>query len=257
MAMKSKLTEAQIQKQKASDAVTYKVMAALFLLFFAILALQKLDNFYNTIAGYELLYPLTLWFLIGGLSAAVICGVLLLILKHAAARFLLPWGIGIGLMVSATAFAMRTTMTDDFPLLYLLCGALLILYIIFQLYRWEFFLFSAVTFAAGGSFYQFSRGVGFNLFSYVTLAVPVLIWALCCGACFLAAKNGGCLKLGKLMYRLFPAKHSPLLVYIAAAFWLICALAVFFLGSSFAYFCMFAAIAVEFIAAVYYTVQLR
>ena len=255
--MKSKLTEAQIQKQKASDAVTYKVMAALFLLFFAILALQKLDDYYNTIGGYDALYPLTRWFLIGGLAAAVVCGVLLFILKHPAARLLLPWGIGIGLMISATAFAMRTTMTDDFPLLYLACGALLILYIVFQLYRWEFFLFSAVTFAAGGSFYQFSRGVGFNLFSFVTLAVPVLIWVLCCGACLLAARNGGCLKLGNQTWRLLAPKSTPLPVYIAAAFWLICAVAVFFLGSSFAYFCMFAAIAVEFIAAVYYTVQLR
>ena len=189
MAMKSKLTEAQIQKQKASDAVTYKVVAALFILFFAIMSLQKLDNYYNTIGGYEQLYPLTGWFLIGGLVTAVICGALLFILKHPVARLLLPWGVAIGLMVSVTTFAMRTTMTDDFPLLYLICGALLVLYIIFQLYRWEFFLFSAVTFAAGGAFYQFSRGVGFNLFSYLTLAVPVVIAVLCCGCTFLAAKQ--------------------------------------------------------------------
>ena len=255
--MKSKLTEAQIQKQKASDAVTYKVVAALFLLFFSILALQKLDNYYNTIGGYELLYPTTQWFVIGGIAAAVICGVLLFILKHPAARLLLPWGIAIGLMLAATAFAMRTTMTDDFPLLYLTCGALLILYIVFQLYRWEFFLFSAVTFAAGGGFYQFSRGVGFNLFSFATLAVMVLIWALCCCCVFLAMKNKGSLKLGKQTWKLFSPKASPLPVCIVAAFWLICAVAVFFLGSLFAYYCMFAAIAVEFIAAVYYTVQLR
>ena len=90
MAMKSNMTETKIQKQKASDAVSYKVMAALFLLFFIILGLQKIGDVYDTIGGFEQLYPLTIWGLIGGLAAAVICAALLFILKHSVARLLLP-----------------------------------------------------------------------------------------------------------------------------------------------------------------------
>lgn len=252
-----KLTEAQIRKQKAADAVTYKVVIALFLLFFSILSLMKLDDYYNTIAGFDRLYPLTLWALIGGLVVAAACAVLLALLKKPVARLLLPWGIGIGIVTSLTAYFMRTTMTDDFPLLYLLCGALLILYIIFQLYRWEFFLFSAVTFVAGCGFYQFSRGVGFNLSSFAVLGVLLVVCVLACGCVLIASRNKGKLILGKINYKMFSPNFNTLPVYLAAAFWLVCAVAVFFLGSLFSYYCMFAAIAAEFIAAVYYTVQLR
>ena len=218
---------------------------------------MKLDNYYNTVAGFSLLYPLTVWALIGGLAVAVVCAVLLAVSKKPAARLLLPWGIGIGLVISLTAHFMRTTMTDNFPMLYLLCGTLMILYIIFQLYRWEFFLFSAVTFAAGCGFYRFSRGIGFNLSSIAVLGVLLVVCVLACGCMMLASKNKGKLILGKINYKMFSPKFTPLPVYLAAAFWLVCAVAVFFLGSMFAYYCMFAAIAAEFIAAVYYTVQLR
>ena len=44
---------------------------------------------------------------------------------------------------------------------------------------------------------------------------------------------------------------------ITCAVWLVCFLACLLLGATFAYYCMFAAIAFELIAAVYYTFQLK
>lgn len=257
MTTKKNMTEEKRLKQKASDLVTYKVTAGLALLFLSIVALKKLGAYYETLAGFDVLYPLTLWAILGGLVFAAACTALLIAVRKPAVRALAPWGIGLGVMVALTAYCMRTTYTDDFTLLCLICGALLVLYVIFQLYRWEFFLFSAATFMAGSAFYQFSRGIGFNLDTLIVLVLLVVVQAACFLCAYAAGKNKGTLKLGKLRLQLFPSKANPMPIYIAAAFWLVCAAAVLFLGSLFSYYCMFAAIIVEFIAAVYYTVQLR
>ena len=44
---------------------------------------------------------------------------------------------------------------------------------------------------------------------------------------------------------------------MVCALWLVCLLLCYVLGASFAYYCMFAAIAFELVAAVYYTFQLK
>lgn len=257
MTTKKKLTEEKLRKQKAADAVSFKVTAALVLLFASIIVLKRLAGYYETLGGFDTLFPMTLWAIIGGLIFSAMCVVVLLAVKNTAARLIAPWGIGLGIMVSLTAFFMRNTYTDDFPLLYLISGAIFVLYIIYQLYRWEFFLFSVATAMAGGAFFQFSRGVGFNLHSYIVLAVLVLTLAGCFLLTLAASKNKGKFVVGKLKLPILSAKSNPMPIYIAAALWLVCGIAVLFLGSEFAYYCMFAAIIAEFIAAVYYTVQLR
>ena len=268
MATKNKTPiDSRSRRQKAADAVTYKVTAALFLLFLSIVALKKLSGFYETIAGFDLLYPASLWLMLGGIVLAVVCAALVFSLRKPVVRFLAPWGIGIGFMVSLTSYAMRTTYTDDFSLLYVICGALLVLYIIFQLYRWDFFLFSVTTFLAGATFYLFSRGS-----SALTRAVVLLVLLVIAKLIGLitykditkakdkpmACKDDkGRLRVGRLLYPMFSPRFNPLPIYIGAAFWLVCAVAVLFLGPLFSYYCMFAAIVAEFIAAVYYTIQLR
>ena len=257
MTTKKIVSEEKLRRQKAADLVSYKVVAALVLLFLSISALKKLSVYYETLNGFDTLYPLTLWGIIGGLVLAAVCTALLLTVRKPAVQFLTPWGIGLGVVTALTAYCMRTTFTDDFTLLYLICGGLLVLYVIFQLYRWEFFLFSAATFVAGGAFYQLSRGFGFNLDTIAVFAVLILVQAACFLCAYTAGKNKGRLTLGKLRLQILSQKSTPMHICIAAAFWLICAVAVLFLGALFSYYCMFAAIIVEFIAAVYYTVQLR
>lgn len=256
MTTKKIVSEEKLRKQKAADLVSYKVVAALVLLFLSISALKKLGVYYETLNGFDTLYPLTLWGIIGGLVFAAVCAALLIIRKPVV-RFLAPWGIGLGVMTALTAYCMRTTFTDDFTLLYLICGALLVLYMIFQLYRWEFFLFSAATFTAGITFYQLSRGFAFDLDTVAVFVILILVQAACFLCAYTAAKNKGRLTRGKLSVQIFSKKSNPMHICIAAAFWLVCAFAVLFLGPLFSYYCMFAAIIVEFIAAVYYTVQLR
>ena len=57
--------------------------------------------------------------------------------------------------------------------------------------------------------------------------------------------------------RIFGKGSAPLLILGVNGLWLLCTVAVLILGSLFAYYSMFAAIAVEFIAAVYYTFKLN
>lgn len=257
MTTKKNLTEEKLRKQKAADLVTFKVTGALVLLFLCVVVIKKLGGFYETLAGFDALYPLTLWFIVGGLVLAGICAALLLSVSNSTVRFLTPWGIGFGFIAALTAFFMRKTFTDDFTLLTLICGALLVLYIIFQLYHWELFLFSTATFTAGLAFYQFSRGVSFHADSIIVLLIVLAVQALCFAVAYTAAKHKGRLKFKKLRVQILSPKANPMPVYIVAAFWVVCAIAVLFLGALFAYYCMFAAIIIEFIAAVYYTVQLK
>ena len=74
---------------------------------------------------------------------------------------------------------------------------------------------------------------------------------------FLCAKNHGKLNLGSRMLRLFPDGFNPLLFYFICVLWAVVLAACLIFGSGFAFYAMFAAIAVELIGAVYYTFQLK
>ena len=81
--------------------------------------------------------------------------------------------------------------------------------------------------------------------------VLVLLTALLCG------RNKGSLVLGKRTYCVFPKSFTPLLLYITCLIWFACFVLCLILGPAFAYYCIFAAVAYELIAAVYYTFQLK
>lgn len=258
MATNKNLSEEKLRKSKDDNAVVYKVMVALFLLCGALFGLRYLRRYYATVGGFSVLYDLTPWIILGGLAAAVIAAVVLAVWRRkTAVRLVFPWVLIMGLLVSVTGLTMRTSWVDNFPLLYFLCAAVLVQYIIFQLYRWEFFLVSLSTVTAGGLFFGYSSGFALNSKSvtlFVVLMVVLTGTALC--AC-LASHRKGRLIFGRHSFAMFPPKFNPIFIYIVDVLWFLCTIAVLFLGSLFAYYCMFGAIAVEFIAAVYYTFQLN
>lgn len=257
MATNKHMTEEKLRKSKDDNSVVYKVMIALVLLCGALFALRSLRRYYATVGGFSALYDLTPWIMVGGLALAVISAVLLAVWKKPAVRLIFPWILVLGLLTAVTGLTMRTSWVDNFPLLYFLCVAVLLQYVIFQLYRWEFFLVSLSTVAAGGLYFGYSSGFAMNAKSivlFVALMVVLIGTALCA---FLAARRKGKLVIGKHSYAMFSSKFNPIFIYIVDVLWLCCTVAVLFLGSLFAYYCMFGAIAVEFIAAVYYTFQLN
>ena len=245
------------RKSKSDSAVVYKVMLALLLLCASILALRSLRAYYGTIGGMELLDPLTLWIAAAGGSGVLVCAVLLAVWKRKVVRAVLPWFMAAFAIIGITGVSMRLHWTQGFPSLYFLCCAVMVQYVIYQLYRWEFFLFSLSTVMSGFLFFQFSTGVSWTL-STVLMLIPTIVVLL--GTALVAAnasRHKGSLVFGKRRIQLFPVRFNPLLIYVADVLWLVCLVAAVFLGGLFSYYCMFAAIAVEFIAAVYYTFQLN
>ena len=162
-----------------------------------------------------------------------------------------------GALVTATGVVMKTSITDHFPLLYFLAIAGFLLYIIFMLYRWEFFLVTLTTIVSGGAFLAFSRGFGLGNAGKWILVAVIVVWVLTTACAFLASQKKGKIVVGKLNYTMFSSRFTPVLLYAINGLWLVCTIAALLLGSLFSYYCMFAAIAVEFIAAVYYTFQLK
>ena len=65
------------------------------------------------------------------------------------------------------------------------------------------------------------------------------------------------LTIGGKTLQLFPDGFNSLLFYFICVLWAIVLIACLLFGSGFAYYAMFAAIAVELIGAVYYTFQLK
>ncbi len=256
MVMKTNMTKEQLRK-KNDDAVVYKVMIALVLLCVALLGLHSLRDYYATMNGFSALYYKTPAIMVAGLVIAAAAAVAGLTVRKQAVKNVMPWVLVLGLMISVVAWNMRLSGADDFDFLYFLCFAVLLQYIIFQLYRWEFFLFSLSTVTAGGVFFSFSRGV---YWTQKTVALVIILALVVIGTTWtalMASRSKGRLVFGKKRIVLYSAKSLPVLLYIANVFWVVCTAMIPFLGGLFAYYCMFAAIAVEFIAAVYYTFQLN
>lgn len=254
--MKDKTAE-KLQKAKADNAVVYKVMIALLLLCCSLLGLRHLHAYYGTIGGFDVLEPMTMPVAIIGAVVFVLSAILTIVIKNKVVHTVLPWFLPISAMASITALNMHAYWTENFAILYFLCCAILLQYIIYQLYRWEFFLFSLSTAAAGGLFLSYSSGFSWDLKNMLLLAAALIILLVTTLCTKTAVGNAGMLVFGRTRIQLFPAKSNPLLIYLVNALWLICIVAALFLGSLFSYYCMFAALAVEFIAAVYYTFQLN
>lgn len=257
MATKKEMTEAQLRKAKADDAVVYKVMLALVLLLGGIMGLRSLRGYYATVGGYEALYDGTLWVALAAFLAAAGLGAALVCSKNKYVRAIAPWCLTASLLVMITALVMHYSWTTDFPLLYILFLAVMVQYIVLMLYGWEFFLVSLLTVTTGSLFYQLRQGGGLdalNLILLVFLALVMLVSGFCA---YTASKNKGALVHGKTRFQIFSRKFHPAVLYTAIGLWLVCVAAALLLGSVFSYYCMFAAVAVELIAAVYYTFQLN
>ena len=255
MATKNKAAKETLRKNN-DDAVVYNVMIALALSCLCLLGLRALRAYYATMEGFAVLYDRANAIALSGLVLAVAAAAVGIFWKNKIAQAVSPWILVVGVMIAATGRNMRVSGVADFGFLYFLCVAALIQYVIFQLYRWEFFLLSLSTVTAGGLFYCFSRGLYWTAKNITVLVLLVLVLAGTTMVSRIACKNKGFLPTGKSRIRLYGAKSVPTLLYITNVLWLLCAALIPLLGGLFAYYCMFVAIAVEFIAAVYYTFQL-
>lgn len=250
-------THSASAKTQKKDYTVLKTMCALGLLVVSLFALKLIGGFVTTLEGFEKVLSLASAGWIVCLALAVISAVGCILLKPSALRTAAAYVLPVSLLWTFSFLILKTFLGDQMQLLYFAHTTVYCLYIIFMLYRTEFTLVSLMTILAGWTFYRYyplgrftSRILICTLLLAAAMAVSVL-------SAFFANKSRGVIRIGGTKLHLFPKSFSPMFLYVTAGIWAVCLLASLLVGSLFAYYCLFAAIALELIAAVYYTFQLK
>ena len=251
------MTKNKIAAKKTEDqSVVYKVPAAFALMIVVVYAFWKLGGYYSTVEGFTALYPMfcVQRYVFLALTAAEL--VLCVLLKSRLARTICSYWLAAFALLFVSSLILSIFWTGNMIAIYLLHALVYCLYMVWQLYRSEFFTFSLVTATAGVVFFLTARTsyMANRIGGSILLALILIGTAL---VVFLCAKNRGRLTIGGKTLQLFPDGFNSLLFYFICVLWAIVLIACLLFGSGFAYYAMFAAIAVELIGAVYYTFQLK
>lgn len=243
-------------KKTEDQSVVYKVPAAFALMIVVVYAFWKLGGYYSTVEGFSALYPVfcVQRYVFLALTAAEL--VLCVLLKSRLARTICRYWLAAFALLCVSAWILSIFWTGNMIAIYLMHALVYCLYMVWQLYRSEFFTFSLVTATAGVVFFLTARTsyMANRIGGSILLALILIGTAL---VVFLCAKNRGRLTIGGKTLQLFPDGFNSLLFYFICVLWAIVLIACLLFGSGFAYYAMFAAIAVELIGAVYYTFQLK
>ena len=243
-------------KKTEDQSVVYKVPAAFALMIVVVYAFWKLGGYYSTVEGFTALYPMfcVQRYVFLALTAAEL--VLCVLLKSRLARTICRYWLAAFALLCVSAWILSIFWTGNMIAIYLMHALVYCLYMVWQLYRSEFFTFSLVTATAGVVFFLTARTsyMANRIGGSILLALILIGTAL---VVFLCAKNRGRLTIGGKTLQLFPDGFNSLLFYFTCVLWAIVLIACLLFGSGFAYYAMFAAIAVELIGAVYYTFQLK
>ena len=241
-----------------SDPTVYLVVASFVVMLLSIILLRWVARNYVLDGMFLRIYNASrsvTWISLG--VALVSLGLLIALHKRVAVRAVCPYTLALGLLWALTAAILRGYWINQMMPLYLLHASVYCLYIVYLLYRAEFFCVSLATVTAGISFYLYHLGFALNLRSVIIGATLVVILAGVLLTAFFCSKHKGALVFGKREHRVFPKSFNPLLLYITCLVWFVCFVLCLILGPAFAYYCIFAAVAYELIAAVYYTFQLK
>ncbi len=261
MAMKKRAVP---QKQTSGDdSIIYKIMIALGMLCILLLALNLVSRNYR-LAGPMLTIRTGLGWaaVLGGiLAVAFLAGWLT---QRKASAFWRHGGLPLFLLclvVALSSWLLYATWVSYVGVLYFLYIAAAVLYMISLLYQREFLLLSAVNACAGIVFFGLSHQYGTSaVLSPLAILLNLLLLVVSLGAALLVwwvrKHHQGILKLFGRSVHLSPPDGSPLLLYVSCLVWIVCLVAAALLGSVFAYYCVYACVAFELIAAVYYTVKL-
>ena len=243
-------------KKTEDQSVVYTVPAAFALMIVVVYAFWKLGGYYSTVEGFTALYPMfcVQRYVFLALTAAEL--VLCVLLKSRLARTICRYWLAAFALLCVSAWILSIFWTGNMIAIYLMHALVYCLYMVWQLYRSEFFTFSLVTATAGVVFFLTARTsyMANRIGGSILLALILIGTAL---VVFLCAKNRGRLTIGGKTLQLFPDGFNSLLFYFICVLWAIVLIACLLFGSGFAYYAMFAAIAVELIGAVYYTFQLK
>ena len=249
-------TDSRVE-QKPRDYTVIKVMVALVLLIASVFALRAIGRVYATVSGFDAIYPAAKTVAIVALVLAAASIVGLIAGRKSVVGTVSSYVLPVALLAAFSALVLRRYLNDQMRLLYFVHAAVYCLYIIFSLYGSEFFCFSLATILSGFCFYFFSKGLGLNARTAIMAVIVALVLAVTSLLANRAAKDKGRVHLAKKTLQLFPVRFNATVLYVACAVLACCLIASLLLGPAFAYYCMFAAVAIELIGAVYYTFQLK
>ncbi|MDD3165153.1 MAG: hypothetical protein PHS97_04795 [Oscillospiraceae bacterium] len=244
--------------KQEDDQVIYKIIAAFVVAAIAIMAVRMIDSRYGYLSY---MFPIYNGVTIGAIVFAVLAVAAIIAAIAMKQRPLAPMLLGytavICVLFSGSCLILRQFVFDAAPILYSAWVAAALLYAVFLLYQREFFLLSLVTTLAGFLFYYVARvwgsGIssmlilGYGLFAVVAIVIAALTFA--------ASRHSGAVRMFGRKVVLF-VRGTPLPIYITCALWTLCAVCIGLLGAVFAYYCLFAAVAYEMIAAIYFTVKM-
>lgn len=240
-----------------NQAVVYKIPAAFALMVAVLTLLRRLGRYYATADGFAAVRSAC------GI-AMIVCGLLFaaaiaaaILAKKPLVRTISFYVLAFGALGFVTALLLRLYWTTFLMHIYLLHALSYCLYMVWQLYHAEFFAFSLTTASAGVVFFLLSRGFGANARTIVPVALLLVVLVGVALCAFLASKDAGRIRLGKKRLALFPARFNPLLLYFPCALWAALTVLCLICGPVLAYYCMFAAVGLELLGAVYYTFQLK
>ena len=261
MAMKKRAVPQK--KNVNDDSVIYQVMIALGMLCILLLSLQLISRYYRLAGPMFTIRTCLGWAAIvsGVLAVVFLAGRLALSRRGAFWRRAAAPLFVLCAIVSLSSWLLYATWVTYVSALYFVYIAAAVLYMIALLYQHDFFLLSLYNTCAGCVFYALSRLYGERgVLSAQALLLNLLLAVLTAAvsALVLAARktDDGRLKLFGRKVLISTQELSPVLTYVSCLLGLVCLAAAAILGSVFAYYSIFAVVALELIAAVYYTVKL-
>ncbi len=241
--------------KKPEDSIMYKAAIALAILVAGFFLLQLIDRNYGMPDAYERWNLAFKW-------SATISAVL-----FAAGTVTAVFGKGVlrkaGMAVAVTFAVLAVSAWLLFKFWYAPIGYLYFfliagcaLYLVSLIYPKDFTAIATLAAAAGAVFYFHGKQGYLNttgivlyvLVSVLLLAAMVLTWK--------AAAHGNTITIAGKPLRLFRGKAGPIPLYLTGAIGAACIIACLLLGSTFAYYCTYAAAGGLFIAACYYTIRL-
>lgn len=245
-------------KNQPRDWTVYQVCAAFVMMVAAIVAAQHVIDYYATGDGFGAVYD-------ASRTCVTVCAVLFVaavaarvaLKTNPVVKTLFPYVTALSALLGLSALDLRYFWVEHAVAIYLAHATVYGLYIVYRLYRGEFFCFSLATVLSGCCFYFYSRGLGPNLRTVLLALMVSLALVGVSAAAYLAAKNKGKIKLFGASKKVFDVRFNPTVLYVTCAVLACCLVLSLVLGPAFAYYCAFAAVAIELIGAVYYTFQLK
>ena len=167
-----------IETKKSGDSVVYQVPGAFALLFVVLVALRRIGAYYGTVDGFQPVLYATRKLVWVFAALTVVCLAGAIFGKKTWMRAVGRYGAVLMALALVSAFVLSKYWTAKLLFLYLLHAVVYCLYMVYKLYRGEFFAYSLATSVSGCVFFFFSKGVAFNtrgiLLGLLALAALVL-----------------------------------------------------------------------------------